>query len=750
MKFPSLKPVKPALGLMEWLLPCSFIAGVAGVYFSPLALSGFLPTAAVPLTALFSILVARRHPGPALLLLVTGSALMGHLLVGTHLRRHLSDQPKAEDLNRVYHIEARVLYGWETDYGGALKVDRIRMLSPADPGFRLSRLTLYTPELSEQPANRGTIKAWILLKKTKTTHPFPWPMQRLRERFLPTYAGTLKDLRLMEIKKESRIIGAGLSDGNRELLNLLLYGQPGWIWQNRLEPFGLTHLLAISGLHCIFAYLGLQLLLWPLRRPVLRSLLTVIGLLGFAHWAGWSVSVTRAALMLSFWQVIPGWGRTRSWIRLWCALMLITLLSEPHALLLRGFWYSFAASLGLILGHRTEIRSPLHHPWQRFLRMGLPILSAQCMVLPINLIFNCHSRYTSLFWNFFGFVVLVVLGLLLLLCLGSLLVPLLVPVANRADGLLTLVTEHLALEPGTLEIIRFPYHPLWVLLVLGLLFAVLRHGPREIRWYLLLGLLIFFGLWGRPLRGERFVMLDVGQGLCMVYISPRGEATLFDAGGRLPPGVHPARVLKLLGAKSIKRAFVSHLNRDHYSFLEQFEPLFPLFVPAPQMDRFQTYASLTGFPLRPIGQGFSMALGNHRLQALWPPPRAACPDDNECSLVLLLETPDLALLMTGDAGLWMESYVPLAAVPAGSVLQVGHHGSKTATGTAFLRRLDPRCALISCGPDNPFGHPHPRVVNDLELQAIPTFITRDHGTLQLLGSGTRFADPFGRSTSPSH
>ena len=44
------------------------------------------------------------------------------------------------------------------------------------------------------------------------------------------------------------------------------------------------------------------------------------------------------------------------------------------------------------------------------------------------------------------------------------------------------------------------------------------------------------------------------------------------------------------------------------------------------------------------------------------------------------------------------------------VLKVSHHGSNTGTSAAFLNAIKPKIALISCGKDNYYGHPHDDVI----------------------------------------
>ena len=82
------------------------------------------------------------------------------------------------------------------------------------------------------------------------------------------------------------------------------------------------------------------------------------------------------------------------------------------------------------------------------------------------------------------------------------------------------------------------------------------------------------------------------------------------------------------------------------------------------------------------------------------------------------------VLLTGDIGSEAEERLLAAATDLGAdVLKIAHHGSKTSTTEAFLRAVAPRLALISAGPNNPYGHPAPPVLERLAGAGIPVLRT---------------------------
>ncbi len=57
------------------------------------------------------------------------------------------------------------------------------------------------------------------------------------------------------------------------------------------------------------------------------------------------------------------------------------------------------------------------------------------------------------------------------------------------------------------------------------------------------------------------------------------------------------------------------------------------------------------------------------------------------------------------------------------MLKVGHHGSYTSTGEAFLKRVNPQFAILSYGSKNPYGHPHQSVVKRLKRHGVMMYGT---------------------------
>lgn len=88
---------------------------------------------------------------------------------------------------------------------------------------------------------------------------------------------------------------------------------------------------------------------------------------------------------------------------------------------------------------------------------------------------------------------------------------------------------------------------------------------------------------------------------------------------------------------------------------------------------------------------------------------------NDYSPIMMLEYRDKRIMFTGDAELeniaeYVTEYSNTYNV---DVLKVGHHGSSNATTAPFISAIDPEYAIIQCGEDNSYGHPHKTVLDIL-------------------------------------
>ena len=71
----------------------------------------------------------------------------------------------------------------------------------------------------------------------------------------------------------------------------------------------------------------------------------------------------------------------------------------------------------------------------------------------------------------------------------------------------------------------------------------------------------------------------------------------------------------------------------------------------------------------------------------------------------------------------------LSDLMAVDVLKVAHHGSRYSTGKELLEKLQPELAVISCGRENRYGHPHKETLQRLTDQDAQWYTTAECGAV---------------------
>ena len=103
-------------------------------------------------------------------------------------------------------------------------------------------------------------------------------------------------------------------------------------------------------------------------------------------------------------------------------------------------------------------------------------------------------------------------------------------------------------------------------------------------------------------------------------------------------------------------------------------------------------------------------------------------EENQGSMVLRYSYGDTKVLFTGDITAEEEQQLLEQNISA-DVLKVAHHGSKYSSDAAFLEKVLPKAAVISCGTNNVYGHPHKEAMERLQKTGAEIFRTDEDGTI---------------------
>jgi competence protein ComEC len=234
-----------------------------------------------------------------------------------------------------------------------------------------------------------------------------------------------------------------------------------------------------------------------------------------------------------------------------------------------------------------------------------------------------------------------------------------------------------------------------------------------------------------PPPGLRIEVLDVGQGDA-ILLQPRGAPAVLVDGG--PPEDELVAKLRAAGVDGLGAAVVTHDQSDHAAGIAEALGRVPIsrLVYGRLDRRFLAAASAADARPERVAAGTALRSGSLCLEVLWPPPAllaesAPGTDPNALALVIRARWHRFTMLLTADAE--AES-TPLDPGPI-DVLKVAHHGSEDAGLGPLLDRIRPRLAVISVGPDNPYGHPTAGTLATLAAHGVPTLRTDEDGTVEI-------------------
>lgn len=266
----------------------------------------------------------------------------------------------------------------------------------------------------------------------------------------------------------------------------------------------------------------------------------------------------------------------------------------------------------------------------------------------------------------------------------------------------------------------------------------------------------------RPHNALLVEAIDVGQGDSLLLITPQGKTLLVDGGGfgggpRSTPQnfdigeevVSPA--LWARGIRHLDAVAITHAHSDHIgglpSVLNNFHPAELWVGNNPPVAAYRALLDeAAGFhaEIRSFRAGNSFAFGGTRVEVLAPfrDYRPGRDPSNDDSLVLRVSYGRSSVLLEGDAEAPIEQAMLAEPDLASTLLKVGHHGSDTSSRPAFLSRVAPRWAVISCGLRNRYGHPREAVLEELQSAHVRTYITAVNGiTCFRLDGATAAAEP---------
>ena len=261
-------------------------------------------------------------------------------------------------------------------------------------------------------------------------------------------------------------------------------------------------------------------------------------------------------------------------------------------------------------------------------------------------------------------------------------------------------------------------------------------------------------------------MIDVGQGDGIV-ISCEGKHMLIDGGSTSKKNVGKYQiipVLKYKGIGSLDAVVMTHEDEDHISgileIMDDMEKggirikqlILPEVSDNSRGENYHLLESRAGelkISIAYINTGESFSLGKAKFTCLNPEINMVSDGANAYSTVLFMEYEgtrkaggssggQFTALFTGDMegqglkNVKQELKAWQSRNRGITLLKVAHHGSQYTTDAEFLELTRPKVAIISCGLNNSYGHPHQELLDRLDASGTKVYRTDQSGEISII------------------
>lgn len=511
---------------------------------------------------------------------------------------------------------------------------------------------------------------------------------------------------------------------------------------------GLSHVVAVSGMHVAFLVGFFQLVLGKNRRC---SIICIALVWLFVIMVGAPASAIRAGFMQSLLLLAPLFKRENDSITSLSFALALILLFNPFACGNVGLQLSFAAMSGIVLfGDKiyTWLKEKLNTE-NRLVCYILGIIASSLSVsvfsFPIAALQFGYISILSILSN-----ILCLWAITVLFCGGYLVCAIcfIFPIAAKGTAFalsylvqyIAVVVKYISKLPNAALYTENVQIVCWLILTYAIILICALYKKQKFRPLVplaisLASLVCILGISHfSMLRSNGTVaVMDVGNGQCIALTEGKNTVVIDcgSAGTMNNAASEASSYLHSRGRNSVDALLLTHLHSDHAKSVVRLINTIDvkkIIMPSSSaddedtelLDKILSSAKANSVEVVFIDRQERLSFGDITLNIYEPSEKG---DENERCLTLTASVSDYDVLITGDAAKSVENeLVENEDLSGTDLLVVGHHGSKYSCSEKLVKEAKPSAAVISVGYNN-YGHPTTEVLQRLSAYDVKIYRT---------------------------
>ena len=522
--------------------------------------------------------------------------------------------------------------------------------------------------------------------------------------------------------------------------------------KNNFQTGGLSHLLAISGMHIntiiiIITYITSK----TIKNIKIRKILLIIILIIYGLIIEFTPSATRAIVMSIIHIIATLLFKKDNFLINISIASLMLLMINPYYLIDTGYILSFTATISIIYIY-PKLNKKISNIKliQKIIDSIELSISANILIIPIIIyMFKKVPLSMIIIGTIISPFIIEILGIMVLIT-PEIILKSVKEIIEKFISIFDFISSiHFFIiyfkVPTTSQIIMY-----YAIVINYINIAKRKIQKKIIKLVIILSIAIQLIQIITIYISNDFIinLIDVGQGDSTLIITSEKRKILIDGGGNENYDVGENVLIPYLLNKRIKKIdylIISHFDTDHIGgTLKVIEKLqvkkIIISMQKEKTNNFEEFLKLINKRKNEViivKAGDSIQVDKStRIDILWPTEKLEITENsiNNNSIVAKVITKDTSILFTGDIEKVAENQIVSRynyKILESTILKVAHHGSKTSSTEEFIKAVKPKISVIGVGENNKFGHPNNSVIETLKAYGSAIYRTDLQGEITL-------------------